>query len=115
MVWHTVMGQNELPVGEMKAVKIDKEKIIVYCLDDGFFATQSSCTHIFANLAKGEIVDGCKVQCPLHKARFDIRTGAVLDWANFPPGIQLLNVVRGEKALKTYPVRIEAGNVQVEL
>jgi 3-phenylpropionate/trans-cinnamate dioxygenase ferredoxin subunit len=51
----------------------------------------------------------------LHKARFDIRTGEVLDWANFPPGIQLLNVVRGEKALKTYAVRLEDENVQVEL
>jgi 3-phenylpropionate/trans-cinnamate dioxygenase ferredoxin subunit len=115
MVWHTVVGQNDLSVGGMKAIKIGKEKIVVYRLEDGFFATQSSCTHIFANLAKGEIVDGCKVQCPLHKARFDIRTGEVLDWANFPPGIQLLNVVRGEKALKTYAVRLEDENVQVEL
>ena len=40
----------------------------------------------------GKIVDGCKVQCPFHRARFDIRTGEVIDWANFPPGIQLLNV-----------------------
>ena len=51
----------------------------------------------------------------LHRARFDIRTGAVLDWANFPPGIQLLNVVRGEKALQTYKVGIKAGQVRVNV
>ena len=55
------------------------------------------------------------MQCPLHRARFDIRTGAVLDWANFPPGIQLLNVVRGEKALQTYKVSVKSGQVRVSV
>jgi 3-phenylpropionate/trans-cinnamate dioxygenase ferredoxin subunit len=66
-------------------------------------------------LSRGKIVDGCKIQCPLHRARFDIRTGEVIDWANFPPGIQLLNVVRSEKALKTYPVSVKSGAVRVKL
>jgi 3-phenylpropionate/trans-cinnamate dioxygenase ferredoxin subunit len=51
----------------------------------------------------------------LHRARFDIRTGEVIDWANFPPGVQLLNVVRGEKALKTYPVSVKSGKVRIKL
>ena len=45
----------------------------------------------------------------------DIKTGEVVEWANFPPGIQLLNVVRGEKALKTYPVVVENGEVKVRV
>jgi 3-phenylpropionate/trans-cinnamate dioxygenase ferredoxin subunit len=115
MSLHTVCRVDEVPMGQMKAVAIGEEKLVVYHLDDGYYATQASCTHIFAPLAKGKIVDGCKVQCPFHRARFDIRTGEVLDWANFPPGIQLLNVVRGEKALKTYKVSIENGEVRVSL
>jgi 3-phenylpropionate/trans-cinnamate dioxygenase ferredoxin subunit len=55
------------------------------------------------------------VQCPFHKARFDIRTGEVIDWANFPPGIQLLNALRGEKALKTYKVSVRDGEVRVSV
>ena len=35
--------------------------------------------------------------------------------ANFPPGIQLLNVVRSEKALKTYRAVVEDGEVVVEV
>ena len=35
--------------------------------------------------------------------------------ANFPPGIQLLNVVRSEKALKTYRAVVEDGGVVVEV
>lgn len=115
MTWHTVCRSDELAVGEMKAFTVDKHKIVLYHLSDGFFATQASCTHTFAPLARGKLLEDCKVQCPLHRARFDIRTGAVLDWANFPPGIQLLNVVRGEKALQTYKVGIKAGQVRVNV
>ncbi len=115
MALHTVATTGELAVGQMKALKVAEEKIVLYHLDDGFYATQSSCTHVFANLAKGKIVDNCKVQCPLHRARFDIRTGEVCDWANFPPGVQLLNMIRGEKALKTYKVVVEGDQVKVEV
>lgn len=115
MKLHTVCRVDELPRGKMKAFTVAGEKIVVYHLEDGFFATQAGCTHVFAPLARGKILDGCKVQCPLHRARFDIRTGEVVDWANFPPGIQLLNVVRGEKALKTYKVSVKGGEVRVSL
>ncbi len=115
MTYHTVCRVEDLPVGKMKAFAAGDEKVVVYHLEDGFFATQTHCTHMFAPLARGKIVDGCKVQCPLHRARFDIRTGEVVDWANFPPGIQLLNVVRGEKVLKTWKVSIKEGNVRVKV
>jgi len=110
-----VCREAELAVGGMRAVTVEGTAIIVYRLDDGFHATQASCTHLFAPLAKGRIVDGCQIQCPFHRARFDIRTGEVVAWANFPPGVQLLNFVRGEKSLRTYPVRVDAGNVLVEV
>jgi len=113
---HTVCRSDELEVGKMKAFTAGNEKIVLYRLSDGFFATQSSCTHIFAPLARGKLLDDCKVQCPLHRARFDIRTGAVVDWANFPPGIiKVLNAVRGEKALRTFKVSVSDGNVQVDV
>jgi len=115
MTLHTVCKTDDLPLGKMKAFSVGDENIVLYHLKDGFFATQANCTHVFAPLARGKIVDDCKVQCPFHRARFDIKTGAVIDWANFPPGIQLLNVVRGEKALKTYPVTVKAGDVRVKV
>ena len=113
MAKHLVCKETELPVNNMKPVKLDGKNLLVYHLDDGFFATQSNCTHVFAPLKKGKIVDGCKIECPFHRARFDIRTGEVVDWANFPPGIQVLNVVRKEKALETFDVNLEDGNVFV--
>ena len=64
-------------------------------------------------MEKGKIVEDKCVQCPLHRARFDIRTGEVVEWANFPPGVQLLNAVRKEKALKTWPVEVEGDQIFV--
>ncbi len=113
MAMHTVCRTDDIGKGRMKAFTAGGEKIVVYHLEDGFYATQANCTHVFAPLARGRILDDCKVQCPFHHARFDIRTGEVVDWANFPPGIQLLNVVRGEKALRTYKVTVSRGQVRV--
>lgn len=115
MTIHTVCRTDEIKRGQMKGFTVQGEKIVVYHLEDGFFATQANCTHVFAPLARGKILDDCKVQCPFHHARFDIRTGEVIDWANFPPGIQVLNFVRGEKALKTYKVSVKDGDVRVKI
>ncbi|TFG86094.1 MAG: non-heme iron oxygenase ferredoxin subunit [Chromatiales bacterium] len=116
MATHTVCSVPELPIGQHRLFKVGGTNMVVFHLDDGFYATQSSCTHVFAPLAKGKIVDGCKIQCPFHRARFDIRTGKVIDWANWPPGIvNVLNAMRGEKPLQTWPVRVAGNQVQVEV
>ena len=116
MTTHTVCRVEELPVGQHRPFTAGDTKLIVYHLEDGFYATQASCTHIFAPLAKGKIVANCQIQCPFHRARFDIRTGKVIEWANWPPGlVNVLNAVRGEKDLATYPVRVAGFQGQVEI
>jgi nitrite reductase/ring-hydroxylating ferredoxin subunit len=47
-------------------------------------------------------LDGELIECPLHAARFDVRTGKVLD----PPATE---------DLKTFPVRVVDGEIQVKL
>jgi 3-phenylpropionate/trans-cinnamate dioxygenase ferredoxin subunit len=103
-------------VGQHRAFSAQGTNVLVYHLADGFYATQASCTHLFAPLARGKVVDGKLIQCPFHRARFDIRTGKVVDWANWPPGlVNVLNAVRGEKQLTTYPVRVQGNEVLLEL
>lgn len=111
----TVCQVADLPVGDKKQFRINNEHVIVYHLEDGFYATAHRCTHTFAPLGRGKIVNGQEIQCPLHRARFDIRTGEVVEWANWPPGVQLLNIARGEKALQTFPVHVENDQVIVEI
>jgi nitrite reductase/ring-hydroxylating ferredoxin subunit len=115
MTLHTACRSEEVGVGQMKAFTVSGQKVVLYHLTDGFFATQSNCSHIFAPLVRGKLLEDRNVQCPFHRARFDIRTGKVVDWANFPPGIQVLNVVRAEKALRTYRVSVEDGSVKIDI
>ena len=112
---YELCASQDLPEGQSRAMKAGDTKLVVYQLSDGFYATQARCTHMFASLGKGKILKDQCVQCPLHRAKFDIRTGEVSEWANFPPGVQMLNVVRGEKALETWPVTEEDGQLYVEI
>ncbi len=115
MARHDVCSETEIQVGEMRRFKIGGESVLIYHLEDGFYATQSTCTHTFGPLRMGKLVDGCKIQCPIHAAQFDVRTGEVVRWANFPPGIQLLNILRSEKALGTYDVTAEGGRLFLDV
>lgn len=107
--------KKDIPLGKMKTFEVKGKTLLVYHLKDGFYATQNLCTHTFGPLKWGKVVEECQIQCPLHRARFDIKTGEVVKWANFPPGIQVLNVVRGKKALRTYPVTEKAGKLYVKI
>lgn len=110
-----VCSADELPSGSLKCVTVEGEKYMLYHLDDGFFATQHRCPHMLKSLSSAKIIEGDKVRCSLHHATFDIKTGQVVHWANFPPGIQLANVVRPEKALQTYKVSVVDGMVMLEV
>lgn len=115
MAYARACAVTEVPEGAMKRVRVNGHSVLVYHLEDGFFATQSACTHTFGPLQRGKIVDGCRIRCPLHRAEFDIKTGEATQWANFPPGVQLLNVFRGKKPLATYPTRVDGGDVMVDV
>ena len=56
---------SEIPVGAKKFFLVGKESIIVYHLEDGFYATQRYCSHTFAPLDGG----GGRTAGPKHAAR----------------------------------------------
>ena len=115
MGFEVLCKESEIALGTMKAFEVTGEKIILFHLNDGFYATQSKCTHLFAPLEKGTIIDDCRIQCKFHRAEFDIKTGKAEKWANFPPGIQALNFIRGEKDLKIYAIQVSDGNILIDL
>lgn len=114
MARHAVCRVEDVPVGEKKPFKIEGTKILIHHLDDGLYATQGGCTHVWVPLAHGQSDNGC-ITCPAHRARFDVKTGRVIQWANWPPGIGAIEGLRPPKPLATYPVVVEDGTVFVEL
>jgi naphthalene 1,2-dioxygenase system ferredoxin subunit len=99
--WVRVAGRGELAAGEVIGVEAGGRSIAVYDCDGELFATDNICTHAYACLSDGWL-EGSTIECPLHAARFDVRTGAVLD----PPATE---------DLKTYPVRLVDGEIQVKI
>jgi nitrite reductase/ring-hydroxylating ferredoxin subunit len=68
----------DLAPGEMKFVAIDRERIVLANVDGQFYALRDMCGHRNAPLSRGRL-DGHIVECPLHFAQFDVRTGKLLD------------------------------------
>ena len=99
--WVRAAARSDLAEGEVIGVEVAGHSIALYDADGNVFATDNICTHAYACLSDGWL-DGEVIECPLHAARFDIRSGKVLD----PPATE---------DLKTYPVRIVDGEIQVRL
>ena len=59
-------------------VAIDRERIMLANVDGEFHALRDMCGHRNAPLSRGKL-DGCIVECPLHFALFDVRTGKLVD------------------------------------
>lgn len=90
---------SEIPPGDMKAVRVGNEEILVVNVDGSFHACDDVCTHSYASLSEGDL-DGAEVQCPLHGATFNVTTGEVLT----PPAAE---------ALRRFEVRIEGSDVLI--
>lgn len=97
--WVTVAKADELPPGESRVVDVDGTRIAVFNLNGEYFAIEDVCTHD-GGLLTGGVLEGDQIICPRHGARFCIKTGAALTAPAYEP-------------TATFPVRIEAGQVQV--
>ncbi|WP_018156356.1 bifunctional 3-phenylpropionate/cinnamic acid dioxygenase ferredoxin subunit [Demetria terragena] len=76
-----VANLDDLPVGESMTVDLPGQpRIAIFNTADGVYAIDDTCTHQDASLADGWVED-CAVECPLHEACFDLRTGV----PNGPP------------------------------
>lgn len=95
-------GVDELEPGSTMTVE-GATPVAVYRTEDGdWFASDDSCTHEQFSLGSESDLEDEEVVCPLHMARFDLRTGKALC---FPATI----------ALRMHEVVIEGDEVYVEV
>ena len=73
-----VASVGDIPKGGMKCVAIDRDRVLLAQVDGRFYAISDICGHRNAPLSRGKL-DGCVVECPLHFAQFDVRTGKLVD------------------------------------
>ena len=82
-------------------VNINGEDLCLTRIGNEVFAIDDTCTHSEASLSEGDVTD-FKIECWLHGAEFDLRTGEAL---TLPANI----------AVKTYPVSIVDDVVEVQI
>jgi nitrite reductase/ring-hydroxylating ferredoxin subunit len=96
------VGRSRIPL--LKAAGIGRAKegrITLANVAGTLYAIDDTCTHRGCSLGDGKL-DGSTVQCACHGSRFDVTSGAV---------------VRGpaEDPVRSYPVHVADGEVQVDL
>jgi len=72
-----VTRASALSPGAMMWVAVDRERVLLANVDGAFYALQDACGHRQAPLSRGTL-DGHVIECPLHFAQFDVRTGKLL-------------------------------------
>ncbi len=101
MAWVRAAARVDLDGREVLGVRCGKWPVALYALADGIYATSNPCPHMGALLSYGCVVQG-HIECPMHHALFDIRTGASDGSVT-------------DRALQTFPVKLEAGDIFVDL
>lgn len=101
MPWNVVAKEGDVAAGEAIVVEAAGKRLAVCNTGEGIFAIDDVCTHDGGPLDQGKL-EGKEIECPRHGARFDVTTGRAL----------CLPAVR---PVRTYPVRIEGGEVEIDL
>lgn len=85
----------------MRAFKVEGEKILVCRIGDKAYAVENRCSHEDYPLEDGWVDEG-KVCCSMHGGQFDPATGKALTLPAY-------------EDIKTYPVQIIDGVINIEL
>lgn len=101
MEFVTVGRAADIPEGEGRAFLVNGLEIAVFNCQGTYLAVGGVCTHAQALLHEGSVDRvRCTVECPLHGAEYDLRTGEVLT----PPAVEPLQV---------FSVRTSGGAIEV--
>jgi len=71
------LSYDTLVEGKPLAIDVNGTQVCVAKIGEEVFAVADTCTHSEASLSEGEITGG-KIECWLHGAEFDLRTGEAL-------------------------------------
>jgi 3-phenylpropionate/trans-cinnamate dioxygenase ferredoxin subunit len=113
---YVVAGKKaELRKGQMKAVSIAGQEILLANTERGIYAATNICPHMKGRLNKGTL-KGTIVTCPKHASRFDLRDGHVVRWTNWSGVMRTIGkVFRSPRPLKTYRTEVKGDRIMVEL
>ncbi len=102
-----VAETSEIPLGQMKVVKLAEKEVLIANVNGVYHAIGNTCTHMEGDLSKG-ILEGNTVTCPKHRAKFDITTGKVVS------GPKILFMHPKIEDVPAYVVKVEGKDILLE-
>ena len=93
--------EDELQANKSRAIDLDGNNVLICKASGALYALENRCSHQNAELTGGRI-RGCFIACPVHGVRFNLQTGEPMGQLTGAP-------------IKTYPVRVLDGIVQVNV
>jgi chlorite dismutase len=79
-VWAEIGPVESLAAGTAQVIYVDGKQVALFNVDGQFHAVSNRCPHARGPLSEGVVNAGeCSVVCPWHYAKFDLRTGQVID------------------------------------
>lgn len=96
-----VLPITALGEGEMTACRVNGQEVLIANVDGSYYAVSNLCSHAGQRLSGGRL-KGHRLHCPLHRAVFDVRTGAALSGP-------------AQASLERFDVAIEGGRVLLDL
>ena len=136
MEFEDAAGVDELPAGTMLRVTRGDFDLLLVNSPAGLCVTDDRCPHMAAPLSVG-VLEECELACPLHRGRFDVRSGEVTqfpttggldaDGSHHAPWTPLESASREQptdtkararaatrvRRLRYYPVRVSGDRIEV--
>jgi nitrite reductase/ring-hydroxylating ferredoxin subunit len=117
----SVATASQVKEGELFAVKVEDQKVMLTRVDGKVYALENKCPHLGMPLASSKVCDKA-VTCRWHGATYDLKTGQNLKWVNSFVGVpvpevfhQVLSVGKQAQGLKTYTVTEEGDSISIEI
>jgi 3-phenylpropionate/trans-cinnamate dioxygenase ferredoxin subunit len=99
--WVRVASADECPPGSLLGVEADGIGIVLANVEGDIYALLDRCTHQDYPLSDGEL-DGTRLECMYHGARFDVCTGRAMQLPAIRP-------------VKTFEVEVRGDDVYVQV
>jgi 3-phenylpropionate/trans-cinnamate dioxygenase ferredoxin subunit len=100
-VFTAVVAAEEIAEKAFRTFELNGLDIAVCRVQDQYFAFENRCSHALANFDNGRL-RGFRIMCPLHGATFDVRDGSCTG-------------APATRPIRTFPVRVVAGVIEVDL
>jgi NAD(P)H-dependent nitrite reductase small subunit len=98
--WQALCPVSKVPEGESVGIKVGDLRVALYMVNGEVFATDDICPHAYALLSTG-FLEEYVIECPLHGAMFDVRSGQCQ--------------TSSYRDVRTYAVEVRDGEVFVDL